>query len=120
MSTFQEAAKRMQLRVDILKAKTGRLYQPELSDTMRNAIRNNKDSFYEGSQAVDVAVNSTTNWHHQGDIHRLPIRSFLWANYRQYGCGGIPIAELVKVLERDKEEQRKLLGQVLHNPERLE
>lgn len=114
---FTEAAKRMELRADILRGKKGLLYNPQISGDMQDAINNNADPSYRGSPAKDIALKSAQTWQHMSNRHILRIVSLLFANYRQYGCGGVTIAALVKVLENDKKKMRRHFAQVLHNPQ---
>jgi len=100
---FKEAAANMKKRARNLRGQAGTLY-PDLSTIMQSAIENNSDDSYTGSPALTMAIKSAKKWIHQPLWHLLKIISTLYANYRQYGCGGIAIVILVKVLPGDRKK----------------
>lgn len=120
MNSFEAAAKRMDLRAKLLQGRIGRVYSPEITQDMQEAIRGNADSSYGGSPAVLMAIASANRWIHQDPYHFLNIMSTAYANYRQYGCGGLPITPLVVVTEKDRAEMRNVFAEVLSNPESLQ
>lgn len=80
----------------------GNLY-PTLTRDVQEAINRNADPSYAGSEALSIALESAQSWQHQSGRHLLDIESTLLANYRQYGCGGMPITILVDLVETDME-----------------
>ena len=88
------------LILDALENRKGHVYQ-RLTQDVRDAIERHADSSYDGSEAKQIALESCQNWHHYDGLHRLDVQSLLFANYRQYGCGGLDIAILCDMHESD-------------------
>jgi len=101
----KEAIRHMQARSKAFKGETPSMYNG-LSVEMRRAINQNSDSSYKKSPAKTLALESTKVWNHQKIWHRLKIMSTDYANYRQYGCGGIDIRILVQVLQENKDAMK--------------
>jgi len=111
---IDSAIKRMRNRRSVLRGTRGKLYKPDLTEDVQEAIRQNHDASYTGSDALNPALQSAYNWIHSTTMHRLFILSYMWANYRQYGCGGIAIAKLVTFTEYNIRQMRDRLARVLH------
>jgi hypothetical protein len=111
---FDTAAKRLKERAQILQGTRGTLYRPDLTDEMQQAIDRNSDSSYASSPAKDVAKRSANNWQHSTKIHILNILAPTFANYRQYQCGGVPLAVLVEVGGYGRQQMRERFFKVLH------
>ena len=88
------------LIMDALDNRTGNVYQ-RLTQDVQAAIERNADPSYSGSPAKQDAIDSCYQWQHQDGFHKLDVMAPLFANYRQYGCGGIPIAILVDMTQAD-------------------
>lgn len=112
---FTEAAKRMETRAKVLRAQQGTLYRPDVSGIMQSAIDKNADKSYTNSPAKKIAEKSADSWQHSLERHLLRIMSTAYANYRQYGCGGLPITILVAVSEAERQQMRQRFADVLHN-----
>lgn len=93
---------------DVVENRLGALY-PHLTRDMRFAINTNADASYQGSPAKEIALQSAQNWVHKPQHHQLDIFSTDYANYRQYGCGGLKIAILVDTTETDLQRMEKTI-----------
>lgn len=116
---LDEAINRMKQRSKLFQGRGGRLYKPAISNEVAQAIKANADGSYEGSPAKSIAIKSVTNWTHESPNHVLPIMSTDYANYRQYGCGGIPIVKLVIITEADRDRIRKHFSQAFQEPDSM-
>ncbi len=100
---FKEAQKFLKNSAAVLAGARGQFY-PKQSKIIKKAIEQNADSSYQNSPAKEMALKSADSWEHTGKIHRNRIMSTDYANYRQYGCGGIKIAVLVEINEANQQE----------------
>ena len=94
--TGDDPKKISQHMMEVLENKRGNVY-PLLTQDMQEAIRRNADPCYASSPALTMAIESAEHWKHSEGRHLLDIYSTDYANYRQYGCGGLPITILVDV-----------------------
>jgi hypothetical protein len=100
----KQAQEMLRRKADILEGKQGRFYQNQLT-IIKKAIVVNADPSYQNSPAKLEALESVNQpWSHQGSIHQKDIMAPLFANYRQYGCGGLEIHELVRFTPADMQE----------------
>lgn len=106
---YKETREYFQKSADILAGTRGQFYQRQ-SAIIKTAINENYDKSYANSPAKEIALQSADTWTHAGRNHQNNIYSTDYANYRQYGCGGIKIAILVKFTEADS--QRMLAAAV--------
>jgi hypothetical protein len=81
---------------EVCDAKRGRLYS-QLTADVQNAIVMNADPVYSQSPAKALALRSCSRWQHNPGNHVLNIESLDYANYKQYGCGGLAITTLVEI-----------------------
>ena len=81
---------------------------------MATAICQNAASVYAKSPARDAAIDSAQTWTHGGTLHVNQITSTDYANYKQYGCGGLKITTLVTVDESDKDNMRDHISKAFH------
>ena len=102
---FKEASQVLKHKAAILSGLRGNFYEHQ-SKIIQEEIENNCDASYINSPAKDMAVQSAAEWMHLTRLHKNKIYSHRFANYRQYGCGGLPIALLVYISENGK---RKLM-----------
>lgn len=97
--------------------KTGVPYiHSEVSAMMANAIRTNADPSYNKSHVKAATAKTAKNWNVGGSVHMLKILSAAYANYRQYGCGGLEIKKLVVVTQADIERGRQAFEKAFLNP----
>lgn len=98
---YEEAQKVIKHSADVLMGKTGRLYERQ-DQLIKKAIITNADKSYDNSPAKEVALESVNQpWEHTGTRHTKNIMAPRFANYRQYGCGGLKIAELMRFTPTD-------------------
>jgi hypothetical protein len=109
---MKEARKRMQFRSRAIRGLEPVIYY-RLSLNMQKAIDENADISYTQSPAKDMALKSALKWVRKGALHSLRIMSTLYANYRQYGCGGIPIKKLVILLPHNIDEMKQRILHIL-------
>lgn len=100
---FKEAQKFLKDSAAILAGTRGQFY-PKQSKIIKKAIEQNADPSYQNSPAKEMAIKSADTWEHSGKTHRNRIMSTLYANYRQYGCGGLKITLLVDITESNQKE----------------
>jgi hypothetical protein len=118
MSTIkglEKARRDMRHRAAAFRGQRGTLY-PQLSTVMKAAIRDNADKSYRKSPAKDIAIKSADNWKHADPLHLLGIISTCYANFRQYGCGGLPIHKLVVVSDKEIKEMEQIFSKTFRNP----
>jgi hypothetical protein len=96
---FQEARRFLKRSATILAGTQGRFY-PQQTRIIKQAILANADSCYTNSPAKEIALKSCETWRHEGRKHINDIESTDYANYKQYGCGGLEIKVLVDIDER--------------------
>ena len=96
-----QARKFLKFQIQTLEGQRGQFY-PHQSARIKAAIEGNADQSYNQSPAKETAKQSADKWiHERHKRHRCKIMAPLFANYRQYGCGGIKIAELVRFTATD-------------------
>ena len=100
---FKEAQRFLKNSAAVLEGTRGRFY-PNQSKLIKKAIEQNADSSYQNSPAKEMVLKSAETWEHSGKLHTNNIMSTDYANYRQYGCGGIDIALLVDITEANQQE----------------
>ena len=101
---YKEARKAIRHSADVLTGVKGRFYDRQ-DRIIKKAILTNADKSYMNSPAKDIALESVNQpWKHQGKWHIKNIMSTNYANYRQYGCGGLKIVELVRFTPADIQE----------------
>jgi hypothetical protein len=88
------------LIMDAIDIRIGNVYQ-RLTQDVQAAINRNADASYDSSPAKQEALESCHRWQHQDGLHKLDVMAPLFANYRQYGCGGIPKAILCDMTQAD-------------------
>lgn len=100
----KQAQKMFSRKADILEGRQGHFYSNQ-SRMIKVAIVSNMDSSYQNSPAKLEALESANPpWSHQLGLHQKEIIAPLYANYRQYGCGGLEIHELVRFTTADIQE----------------
>lgn len=99
---YKEAREYFRKSADILAGTRGQFYQCQ-SAIIKTAINDNSDASYTNSPAKKMALQSAGTWTHVGRAHQNNIFSTAYANYRQYGCGGIKITILVQFTAADSQ-----------------
>jgi hypothetical protein len=111
---IEKSIQNMQTRVNNFRGNPAALYNG-ISQDMLAAIDSNADQSYtDKSPAKRAAKNSVNNWTHSEEKHTLNIDSKMYANYRQYGCGGLTIAKLVEVLQTDIDKMKTRFEGAFH------
>jgi uncharacterized protein YeeX (DUF496 family) len=113
----KKTIERMNKRIELLRGLNGTLYM-NLSNDMEEAIVQNADPSYHGSEAMDTAIRSAHVWNSSGRRVLSNIFAPMFANYRQYGCGGMPIAKLVEVRENNEQDMIDHISDAFHHPEK--
>ena len=111
---IKEAQKFLKNSAAILAGTRGQFY-PKQSKIIKKAIEQNADSSYQNSPAKEIALQSADTWEHTGRKHINQIMSTDYANYRQYGCGGIKIALLIEITDANSQEMLEAAAQELSN-----
>lgn len=92
----KQAQKMLSRKADILEGRQGHFYSNQ-SRMIKIIIVSNADPSYQNSPAKTECLESANPpWSHELGIHQKDIMAPLFANYRQYGCGGLEIHELVR------------------------
>jgi len=100
---FRDAQKTLKKNAEILEGTRGQFYSHQ-TKILKKVIDRSADPSYEKSPAKAMALKSTETWVHSGRQHTCNIMSTRYANYRQYGCGGIRIVKLVNITKSDQLE----------------
>jgi len=111
---FREAARKMRQRKELFTAQNPTMYR-DYSLTMRKAINENADESYTNSPAKDKALASADKWNHSATLHLMRVMTLFYANYRQYGCGGLPISKLVVVTEANRQTMKDRTSKAFHD-----